>query len=162
MTTIRIAINGTVSAGLLLFILTGCLGSELHVQGYDCSELAKTYFRKSLKDTMTDFGGFEVEKQYAIYICGNQYIHPSAIHLAEPFAREGEKVVGFLKARLQEASDDFTVRDIVLVFTEMSRQKTYDVVGDNDLIRILRKKVASMKDLDWQQLSEKNLNEISK
>jgi len=152
---------GVVSLAVLLLLgTTGCCGGREQVRGYDCCELAKSFFRKPLKATMAEFGDFGVEKQYAIFICGNQHMHPPMIHLAEPFAREGEKVVAFLKARLLEADDDLTVRDIVLVFNWMAREKTYDVAGDGALMKILQEKIGSMEDADWRRLSEQNLNEI--
>jgi len=154
--------NAASLAVLLLLSATGCHGGREHVRGYNCSELAKTYFSKPLKSTIDDFSDYNVEKQYAIFICGNQYMHPPMLHLAEPFAREGEKIVPFLKARLLEADDDLTVRDIVLVFNWMAREKTYDVAGDGDLMKILQAKINSMKDADWRRLSEQNLDEIRK
>lgn len=153
------------AAGIVVLLslgAAGCWGGRNHVRGYDCSELAKTFFRKPLKATIAEFGDYDVEKQYAIYICGNQYMHPPMIHLAEPFAREGEKVVDFLKARLLETDDDLTVRDIVVVFAEMRIQKTYNVAGDGDLMKIIQEKVSSMKNPDWRRLSEQELNEIRK
>lgn len=147
---------------LLSFVAAGCSGANNHIQGYDCPELAKTFFRKSLRTTIAEFRDFDVDKQYAIYICGNQFVHPPMIHLAEPFARGGEKVANYLKIRLLETTNDLTVRDIILVFAEMSRQKTYDVAGDSNLMEILLEKVSSMKDPDWRQMSDNNLNQIRK
>jgi hypothetical protein len=161
MSTVRAAIIRATSIVVLLsFGMAGCAMAGDHVRGYDCSEFANTFFKKPLKATIAEFSDYDVDKQYAIYICGNQYMHPPMIHLAEPFAKEGEKVVDFLKARLLEARDDLTVRDIVLVFTWMARQKTYDVAGDSNLMRITEEKVSRMKNLDWRRLSEHDLNEI--
>jgi hypothetical protein len=161
MSTVRAAIMRATSIAVLLsFGMAGYAMAGGHVRGYDCSEFAKTFFRKPLKATIAEFSDYDVDKQYAIYICGNQYMHPPMIHLAEPFAKEGEKVVDFLKARLLEASDDPTVRDIVLVFTWMARQKTYDVVGDSNLMRITEERVSRINDPDWRRLSEQNLSEI--
>ena len=149
-------------AVLLSLGAAGCWGGRNHVRGYDCSELAKIFFRKPIKTTIAEFGDYDVEKQYAIYICGNQYMHPPMIHLAEPFASEGEKIVDFLKARLLEADDDLTVRDIVVVFAEMRIQKTYNVAGDGDLMEIMQEKVNNIKNPDWRRLVEQDLNEIQK
>lgn len=159
-TIMSVILKATSFSLLLLFGMAGCSSASSNVRGYDCSELAKTFFRKPLKTTLVEFGDYDVDKQYAIYICGNQYMHPPMIHLAEPFAKEGEKVVDFLKARLLEADDDLTIRDIVLVFAEMKLQKTHDVAGDSDLMRLIEEKVRGMKNPDWRQLSEQELNGI--
>jgi len=107
---------------------------------------------------MANFTQFDLEKQYAIYICG-QGMEPPAIYLSKPFAREGEKVVPFLKTKLLTATDDLTIRDI---FAEMSRQKTYDVSGDVDLMKVIDESVNKEKDPYWKQLSQQMLNEIKK
>lgn len=160
MSIVRAGILTAASLALLLSLgVAGCWGGR-NVRGFDCAELANTFFRKPLRITISEFSDYDVDKQYAIYICGNQYMHPPMIHLAEPFAKQGEKVVDFLKARLLEADDDLTIRDIVLVFAEMNRQESYDVPGDSDLMRVLEEKVRSMKDPFWRQLSEQKLNRI--
>lgn len=165
----KMTITFTRKAILILLLnlsLTGChmtpFKNKVVVQGYDCSKFNRTFFLKPIKETYVEFENYEVNKKYVTYICGNQYIHPPRIQLASLFAKDGGKVVGLLKERLIEASDDFTIRDIVLVFAEMSKQKTYDVAGDGDLMKILRGKVNSMEDSFWQQLANQDLNEIQR
>jgi hypothetical protein len=102
----------------------------------------------------------DIEKQYAIYICGNQYLEPPATYLAEPFAREGAGIVGFLKNKLSLASDDGTIRDVVLVFKAMSRQRTYNVAGDTELMKVISEAVGRVKDPFWKKTSEQFLGEI--
>jgi hypothetical protein len=134
----------------------------MHVGGYDCSELTENFYGKPLKIRIAEFGNYELEKQYAIYICGNQFIEPPATYFAEPFAREGSKVVGFLKAKLSQTNDDGTIRDLILVFTEMSRQKTYAVSADRDLMKLMGASVARIKNDGWRQTTEQMLSEIGK
>lgn len=82
------------------------------------------------------------------------------MEIGQLLAREGEKVVGFLKARLLEADDEVTIVDIVFVFTEMKIQKIYDVAGDDDLMRIIEDKVDRISNPDRRQLMEQAMNEI--
>lgn len=84
------------------------------------------------------------------------------MYLAEIFAREGNKVVGFLKTKLLEANDDLTIRDLVLVFSEMSRLKTYDVANDNELMHLISDRVGGMKDPGWKQTTREMVAEIKK
>jgi hypothetical protein len=84
-------------------------------------------------------------------------MHPPAQYLAEPFARRGGEIVPFLKEKLAQAQDDLTVRDIVLVFAEMGRQRSYDVSKDVDLIRQMREAAARMKNQDWRTITEQRI-----
>jgi hypothetical protein len=144
---------------MLALYLAGC-PTRTQVGQYKCSDLWKSFFLKKSPETqMAEFTQYDLEKQYAIYICG-QEIEPPLIELARPFAREGEKVVPLLKAKLLAAPNDPTIRDIVNVFAEMSRQQTYDVVGDADLMNIIEKSVGRIKDPYWKQFSEKKLSQI--
>ena len=84
----------------------------------------------------------------------------SATYLAEPLAREGGRIVGFLKAKLTAATGDLTIRDILLVLSEMSRRKSYNVAGDTDLMKAITAAVARVKDPFWKKTSEQSLDEI--
>lgn len=146
---------------IMLIFLYGCTGAAReHVRGYSCKEFADTFFQKNHKVMIATFGEYDIDKQYAIYICGNQYIHPPMIHLAEPFAKGGEKIVAFLKDRLLETNDDLTIRDIVSVFSEMSRQEKFNVSNDSDLMQLMNAKITSMSNQNWREMAEKKLNEI--
>ena len=138
---------------LFVLLLVACVGCRTE-QEREYRTLAVTFFRMPLKKQMEEFSRYDVEKQYVVFICGNQYIHPPATYLAGPFAMEGEKVVSFLTEKLQSADDDQTVRDIILVFAEMSRRKTYEVGANKDLMGILTNRVAQMKDPEWRRVVE--------
>ena len=162
MSIVSTAIGRVVVAVLFLTLgMIGCQPDVRHVRGYDCSDLRDKYLQKPRKTLIAEFGDHDIEKQYAIYICGNQYMHPPFLGLADAFAEEGAKVVGFLKTRLLEAEgDDSTVRDIVYVFSEMQRLKTYDVIGDDDLMRIMVERVRMIKSDGWREISERRLSRI--
>jgi hypothetical protein len=140
----------------------GCTARR-QVGAYSCSDLTDViYGEKSLQHGETDFSNYDIDKQYAIYICGNQFVHPPMIYLGELFAREGNKVVAFLKSKLLEANDDLTVRDLVLVFSEMSRLKTYDVANDGELMYLISERVGGMKDPGWKQTTQEMVAEIKR
>jgi len=149
-------------AAAMLLLASGCAPAHEDSSSLDCSKLNKTFFRKPTTVQMAEFGDLDIESQYAVFICGNQVREPPSIHLATPFAKEGPAVVGYLKAKLAAARGDLTIRDILLVFEEMSRRKTYDVVGDVDLMLVISQAVGRVKDADWRKACEQSLSEIRK
>jgi hypothetical protein len=110
-----------------------------------CSKFNKTFFGRPTTIQMSEFSSLYIDSQYAVFICGNQVREPPSIHLVTAFAKEGESVVGFLKAKLA-ASGDLTIRDILLAFSEMSRRKTYNATGDADLMKVTIETVGRVKD----------------
>lgn len=126
----------------------------------DCSGFNKTFFSKPTTVQLIEFAALDIETQYAIYICGSQFREPPSIYLAAPFGKQGVVVVGFLKEKLKVARGDLTIHDIILVFDQMNRQDTYDVVGDLDLTRVIEDGVARVKDSFWRQRSARALEEM--
>jgi hypothetical protein len=131
------------------------------VGDYYCADLTDLiYGENSLQYRMDDFGNYDVDKQYAIFICGNQFVHPPMMYLAELLAKEGDKIVGFLKTKLREAGDDLTIRDLVRVFADMNRLKTYDVASDEELMRLISERLEGMKDPGWKQITRRMASRI--
>ncbi|MGH6755568.1 MAG: hypothetical protein ACREDP_25765, partial [Bradyrhizobium sp.] len=126
----------------------------------DCSKLSTTFFSKPTTMQMAEFRSLDIDSQYAVFICGNQRREPPSIYLATPFAQEGKSVVGFLKAKLLAARGDLTITDILLVFEEMSRAQTYNVGGDDDLMKVITDAVGRVKDAFWKKTCEQSLSEI--
>ena len=145
---------------VVLILMGGCALANEDSSRLGCSKYNDTFFSKPTTAQMGAFASLAVEDQYAVFICGNQVREPPSIHLATPFAKEGEAVVGFLKTKLTNASGDLTIRDILLVFVEMSRQRTYNVAGDDDLMRVITAAVGRVKDADWKRVCERSLGEI--
>ncbi|MBF0523955.1 MAG: hypothetical protein HQK56_02525 [Deltaproteobacteria bacterium] len=155
----------------LILSLSNCSFKSKKVGEYYCSDLiGEIYGKESLEYRGDDFHNYPFEKQYAIFICGNQYIHPPtiymselfAIYVAKLFAKEGNRIVAFLKMKLLEANDDLTIRDLILVFSEMSRLKTYDVASDDELMRLMFERVEGMKSIGWKEITLRMLAEIQK
>lgn len=143
-----------------LMLIGGCALANEDSARLNCSKYNYTFFSMPTTRQMAEFDGLSVEDQYAVFICGNQDREPPSIQLATPFAREGGAVVGFLKAKLKNARGDLTIRDILLVFVEMSRQRTYNVSRDGDLMGVIAAAVNRVKDRDWKKVCERSLIEI--
>jgi hypothetical protein len=126
----------------------------------ECPNLAKTFFAKPTRQTIAEFTSHDLEMQYTIYLCGNQYMHPPTLHLAVPFASGGEKSALFLRQKLAGKTDDLTTHDIVRVFVEMQRQRTYAVKGDASLMVLLREKVQAIRDPYWKGNAESMLAKL--
>jgi hypothetical protein len=150
----RLALVGCVLSTSLCGIASG--------SSYDGSDrkIIHAFFQMPLKDRLAHFTTYSIREQYAIYIYGNQKLEPPAMYLARPFGAEGAKVVPLLRARLAAASDDATIRDIVLVFSEMSSQGAVRVAQDQKLMKLLTDSVAKMKDPGWRSISEHELEKI--
>ena len=145
---------------VVLVLVWNCAPATEDSSSLGCSKFNKTFFSKPTTVQMAEFGSLDIESQYAVFICGNQVREPPSIHLATPFAKEGVAVVGFLQAKLAAAHGDLTIRDILLVFTEMSRRKTYNVASDGDLMKVITEAVGRVKDADWKKTCEQSLSEI--
>ena len=148
------------SCAMMLPLIWGYASATEDSSVLNCPKLNKTFFRKPTSEQMAQFSGLDIGDQYAVFICGNQVREPPSIHLATPFAKEGRSVVGFLKTKLTAATGDLTIRDILLVFSEMSRSKSYDVAGDADLMKVITEAVDRVKDPFWKKTSEQSLSEI--
>jgi hypothetical protein len=130
---------------------------------YDCSSLEESgiySFKRPEKDRVAEFKRFDIEKQYAIFICGMEYTYSLAFEFADAFALEAGKAIGFIKARLMEARDDLTVCDLMLLLCRMQRVGSYDVTGDEELMRYAQERVEGMKDEEWKELCELYLMHI--
>jgi hypothetical protein len=140
----------------------GCVveASQNPWQGHQA--VVDTFYAKSLKDRISEFSQYAFDDQYVIYLYGNQVQHPPAIYLADPFAARGASIVPLLSDRLRATTEDLTIRDIVMVFSAMSRAKSYDVAGDEQLMKLLKESANRMKDPDWKALVEKEISTVEK
>lgn len=132
------------------------------MNGTDCAELSRTFFQLPDRAQTEEFLRSDIETRYAIYLCGNQYMHPATQYLAEPFARGGKSVADFLRSKLAKTNDDLTVRDIVRVFVEMKSNRTYDVANDRDLMQLISARAETMKDAEWKRVVAGMVDEIKR
>lgn len=120
------------------------------------------YFRPGVYDSTTPAG---------IAVLGHELVHVGQYRggmnwleylwsTRHDYGAEGAQVVPLLTERLTTASDDATIRDIVLVFSEMSSQGAVRVAQDQKLMRLLTDSVARMKNPGWRSISEHELERI--
>lgn len=146
---------------VLIIINAGCdFKSDSGLRG-ECDSWLSSFYEKPMGRRIAEFGSYDLDSQYQIFLCGNQVLHPPAIYLAEPFARKGRVAVPLLKAKLELADDDLTIRDIILVFSEMSRLGSYSVSKDADLMKLIRKKADGMHDPEWRDIARENVNKLT-
>lgn len=148
-------------SALYVVSVAGCVASVGTLSRSECYdyEMVRSFFEKTQKERLAIFRGVDLEVQYLLLRCGNQVIHPPMMSLADEFARNGSIGVEFLKKRLLERNDDLTVRDIIRVFVEMTKQKTYDVKGDVELVDIIVSAINRMRDSGWRQICNYMLTE---
>ena len=63
---------------------------------------------------------YSLEDQYRIFRYGNDVVEPPLFGLAEPIAERGATAIPFLQKQLNAEPDDTTVRDLLLIFQEMT------------------------------------------
>jgi len=152
-----------VNVRYLLFVIFlavgGCFPSASYVSGLDCTTRLP-FFHLPLRAQLEKFQTFAREEKYAAYLCGNQVIHPPALYLAEPFARDAPQVIPFLTERLSQAVDDLTVRDIVGLFREIQRQKRHDFRNDHALLTLVTDRINGMKDEQRRLITRQMLADI--
>ena len=127
--------------------------------GHRCDTWVKNFYREPVEDRVSQFKKFDIKKQYHNYICGTRIIHPPAIYLAEPLAMRGKEAVNYLSDKLIQTKNDLTIRDIIYIFTLMQQLKTYDVLKDQSLMRIINESLIKVKDEDWKKYIQKNISE---
>jgi len=77
MPTVKTMLVGAASLSVLsLLIVTGCSAANMRVGEYQCSQLTEYFYGKPPNERISQFVAADLEKQYAIYICGNQYLEP--------------------------------------------------------------------------------------
>jgi hypothetical protein len=96
-------------------------------------------------DTVRHFSEYDLETRYRIYICANQGTFPAQhFGLESEFAEGGEDAARFLAAKLEDATYDLTIYDIVAVFAFMQTRRTYDATTDPALMALIEQKVGHL------------------
>lgn len=149
---------------VVVALLASCAGwtKNVDIPSRQCKELSKSFFKQSQWEMVDSLASLGLEMQYAIYLCGNQYIHPPIQGLVKPFAAQGRPVADLLRNKVATARSDLTVRDIVRAFVEMKRQQTFVARDDADLMRVLDARIESMKSPEWKAITREMYSEIAK
>lgn len=144
-----------------LMILSAC-GRPKNEDTLSCGSLDRSFFnRLNHQDELASFRRFNREAQFQIFTCGMQHREPPQIELASEFASEGVDIVPFLSTKLRQSTDDLTTRDVVTVFFFMSSNRTYDVRGNSELMRLLTEKVGSMRSPSSKRACENMIQRIT-
>lgn len=138
---------------ILLLLLPSCAVAE------NKTVSMKNFFQQTTSEQIDAFGRHQIEDQYAILYFGNKIIHPPAVYLIQPFAEHGQSAVPFLEMKLISSRDDSDIRNIVLIFNEMSLQGNYLIPCESTIMSLLEKKVLSLKNL-WKPSLENTVREI--
>ena len=132
---------------MILFILFGAAYYVLcryfipHIQP---SDLTRDFFNKSMSEQSQQFSNYSMDEQYELLLYGQQVVHPRAGYLVEEFAKQGSIIVPFLKTKLKTTTDEQTIYDIVLVFSELARIMRYDFSKDQELNDLLHQRASDI------------------
>lgn len=146
-------------ASILISICCAC--SSVSESRFPCRNYAKQFFEQSSDKRVIEFAKLDIEKQYCIFLYGNQVIHPPAIYLATEFAKQ-PSVLPFVTGKLRDTQDDLTIRDIVYVISEIDRMKLYAVGRDKDLMKLLSRKANEINNDGWRKLTIDTVNNLEK
>lgn len=126
-----------------------------------CPEIAQEYFSEHNRRDTADYLSYDVETQFEIYICGQQFMMPAHLELATAFASQGETVVPYLRAKLREELSDETFRDIVWLYREMYRLETYDVGEDLETMEMMRRRNEALRSQTIRRSVDEWLSDIT-
>lgn len=141
---------------IITFALYGCVSNAS-----EPSKVVSDFYTKyvSTSEQIRQFNNYSLEEQYEIFEFGNRVVHPPAIYLSSPFAKQGPIVVPFLKMKLEATKDEVTIRDIMSILSEEARLKLYDFSKDTELMSLLNLKVNNMQGM-WKGVTVKFLSDI--
>jgi len=145
---------------MIILVLFGCTSIACAMQP---NKFVEEFYTKNLSssDQISQFKNYSIEEQYELYKFGNQVVHPPAIYLARALAQQGSVIIPFIKGKLATEEDEVSIRDIILIFSELAQLKLYDVSNDKELMNLLTQKVNNMQGI-WKNISITELYEIQK
>jgi radical SAM superfamily enzyme len=125
-------------------VLTGCYG--LIGPSRAPPELANewNFCNKSPQEQERLFPSLPIEAQIDTYLVCMRYTHPSQSGIAYYFSANGHASIRALSNRLDKASDDLTILDLVFAVGVVSRCGTYDVANDAAILSSVQAAVNRM------------------
>jgi len=142
---------------VLLFFFRGFISEYIYIQS---NELVRNYLEIPRSKRHHKFKEYSIKEQYELFIFSNQIIHPPMISLANIFVKQrGKILVPFLVKKLKETKNEVTIRDIFLLFSRLSENKSYDFSKDPELLDLLEKKINGMQGI-WKDTTFKMFLEI--
>jgi hypothetical protein len=140
-----------------ILILSGCAESP---GGRENIRAAREFYRQPVSVRQKIFRQHRLQDQLDLYIFGNQVRHPPALYLAQCFALNGAPALELLRSKLKEDNDDLTVRDIAMLLSTIDTMGKYDVAADAQLLVLLRRRIAEMRDDGWRSTAERKMASI--
>jgi hypothetical protein len=150
------------SAIIATALLSGCIDSTYNVDGYACKDFvqANIYSNRSQEDRLKEIQTYSIDKQYAAFICGVQYVRPPQWDTAEPFAEKGDSAAEFLVGKLPKIQDDLTIGNIVTLVNHMDAKEALQLRSGDDLVQALELAVSRMKDGVQRQHAKEQLRRL--
>lgn len=143
----------------LITFSTGCMCPK-YINSRRCNDWISDFWSKDRKALYAEFYTYTAQEQFDVYLCSQQCFHPSWLEMVDVYAKCGKSAVDTLVAKLNETESVLVVRDIVYVFEQMVRLRTYDVANDKTIIKAIDSAMARMPDTIWRQYIEKNVRYI--
>ncbi len=150
-------------ACVLLLLATGCRGSATEVDGYRCADFVRSsvYYGRSVEVRLAEINSYPIDKQYAVFICGVQYVRPPQWEAAQPFAAHGNATAEFLVRKLPLVRDDTTIENIVTLVGDMDARGVYETAKDSELARALERAVSGMKNQVQKMHAQNALDQLT-
>jgi len=126
----------------------------------DVSSITRDFFRQPVVERMRTFRTHPLDVQLALFLYGNQKVHPPAQYLADCFALSGPDGVTLLRERLGMPGSDLDIRDMAMLLETMQAAGTYDVRHDAQLMGRLSERIATMRDQGWKSTALSMLKRI--
>lgn len=140
---------GTIIQVIFLFTLaTSCQATKAMVDEFACADFvsSKIYYGRPVEFRLAEVRGYPIDKQYAVFICGVQYMRPPAWEMAQPFASNGNAAAEFLVRKLPLIRDGTTIENIVSLLGDMNARGVYELKKNSELERGLRLAASRIKD----------------
>lgn len=147
---------------LLLLLTPGCKGSAAEVGGYKCADFVRLsiYYGRSTDERLAEISSYPIDKQYAVFVCGVQYIRPPQWEAAQPFAAHGSVAADFLATKLPLVHDDTTIENIVTLFGDMEARGVYEIAQESELAQLLQQSVSRMKNEVQKKRTQQVLDQL--
>ncbi len=114
--------------------------------------LEKEFFKENASTRLERLDKYSLEKQYKIFLYGNQVIHPPAKILANPIAKKGQQAIEYVLEQLKTSNNDLDFRDSLVIFDAVQRGDYYDICSDSRVIKTIRANNLKVKNLDWRKV----------
>jgi hypothetical protein len=107
-----------------------------------------------------EFGKQNLNNQWEILQYAMECIHPRRLEYYKFMAQGGAEAAQFLGQKLGATNDEFDIIDIISVLDQMSRLRTYDIAGDEQLMATVLDAADRVETDIWKNLVQRKINQI--